>query len=129
DVIRALGRLGINVIVKLHDRSYDPDERASGGIDWHAQLDRVSREWHVHVAQSSDASPYLFVADALVTDHSSVGFEFMLLDRPVIVIDCPELIEKAHVGADKVSRLRSAAEVARSADEVAAVVVRELKHP
>ena len=59
----------------------------------------------------------------------SVGFEFMLLDRPVIVIDCPELIEKAHVGSDKVSRLRSAAEVVQNADEVAAAVVRALKHP
>ena len=53
----------------------------------------------------------------------------MLLDRPVIVIDCPELIDKAHVGADKVHRLRSGAAVAHSADEVASTVVRELKHP
>ena len=129
DVISALGRLGLNVIVKLHDRSYDPDDRASGGIDWQARLAQVSREWKVHVAEGSDASPYLFVADALVTDHSSVGFEFMLLDRPVIVIDCPELIDKAHVCADKVDRLRSGAEVAHSAVQVAATVVRELQHP
>ncbi len=129
DVIKALGRLDMNVIVKLHDRSYDPDERASGRIDWYARLERISRERNVHVARGSDASPYLFVADALVTDHSSVGFEFMLLDRPVIVIDCPQLIEKAHVAADKVSRLRRAAEVARSAAEVAAAVRRELTNP
>jgi glycosyltransferase involved in cell wall biosynthesis len=128
EVIRALGRLGINVIVKLHDRSFDPDERASGGIDWGTLLEQFGREGNVHVAQGSDASPYLFVADALVTDHSSVGFEFMLLDRPVIVIDCPQLIEKARVPSDKVERLRSAAAVAHSAAEVAAVVVEELKY-
>src|SRR6185436_8173208 len=75
DVIRALGRLGMNVIVKLHDRSYDRDARASGGVDWQTRLAQVSREWNVHLAEGADASPYLFVADALVTDHSSVGFE------------------------------------------------------
>jgi glycosyltransferase involved in cell wall biosynthesis len=104
--------------------------RTSGGIDWQARrLERVSCEWHVHVAQGSDASPYVFVADALVTDPSSVGFEFILLDRPVIVIDCPQLIEQTHVRSDEVSRLRSVAMVAQSADAVAGVVVRELKHP
>ena len=71
-----------NVIVKLHDRSYDSSDRASGGVDWRTQIERVCREHGVHLAQGFDASPYLFVADALVTDHSSVGFEFMLLDRP-----------------------------------------------
>ena len=33
---RALARLGVNVIVKLHDRSFDHGDRASGGIDWRA---------------------------------------------------------------------------------------------
>src|SRR5438094_225217 len=129
DVIRGLSRLGINVLVKLHDRSYDPGERASGGVDWRATLERLSRLGNVHVAGGSDASPYLFVSDALVTDHSSVGFEFMLLDRPVIVIDCPRLIEKARVNPDKVNELRGAAAVARTADEVAALVRRELDDP
>ena len=98
-------------------------------MDWRATLERLSRLGNVHVAGGSDASPYLFVSDALVTDHSSVGFEFMLLDRPVIVIDCPRLIEKARVNPDKVNELRGAAAVARTADEVAALVRRELDDP
>ena len=127
-IIRSLARLGVNVIVKLHDRSYDSSARASGGVDWRLQIERVCRENGFHFAQGFDVSPYLFVSDALVTDHSSVGFEFMLLDRPIVVVDCPELIEKAHVNPDKVARLRSAAEVVAAGD-VAAAVRRGLADP
>jgi hypothetical protein len=52
----------------------------------------------------------------------------MLLDRPVIVIDCPELLVKARVSRDKIKMLRSAAEVV-SAAEVAAGVERALADP
>ena len=115
-IIASLARLGGNVIVKLHDRSYDRAERASGGVDWRAKIERVCHAFGVHVAQGFDASPYLFAADALVTDHSSVGFEFMLLDRPLVIVDCPELLVKARVSRDKVAKLRSAADVVEAAD-------------
>src|SRR5207253_10615283 len=125
-VIRALAQTRINVIVKLHDRSYDGATRGSGGVDWRGYLRRICQEWNVHFAENPDASPYLFVADALVTDHSSVGFEFMLLDRPIVVINCPELLEKARVNPQKAALLRSAAEVVDSADGVAQAVRRAL---
>jgi glycosyltransferase involved in cell wall biosynthesis len=120
-IIRSLARLGGNVVVKLHDRSYDKSERASGGIDWRTRIEKLCGELGVHVAQRFDASPYLYIADALVTDHSSVGFEFMLLDRPIVVVDCPELLAKARVSRDKVTMLRSAADVAAAPDVAAAV--------
>jgi hypothetical protein len=129
DVIEALGRLGVNVIVKLHDRSYDQGVRASGGVDWRARLEWICRHEHLHLAQDADASPYLFVADVLVTDHSSVGFEFMLLDRPVVVIDCPTLIEKARVSRDKVRLLQSAAAVVTDTAEMTRAVRQELADP
>jgi hypothetical protein len=129
DVIRALGRLDVNVVVKIHDRSYDRTERGSGGVDWRARLEPVCRSVGAHLARNADASPYLFVADAIVTDHSSVGFEFMLLDRPIVTIDCPQLVEKARINPDKVSLLRSAARVAATAEEVVRAVEEELGAP
>jgi hypothetical protein len=112
DIVDALERLGLNVIVKLHDRTFD-QARGSAGIDWRRRLAESSRERlaRVRFAQDADVSPYLFASDLLVTDHSSVGFEFMLLDRPIVVIDCPELIEHAKINPDKVRTLRDAAEV------------------
>jgi glycosyltransferase involved in cell wall biosynthesis len=120
-IIASLARRGGNVIVKLHDRSYDTADRASGGIDWRKRIERICREFGVHVAHDFDASPYLFAADALVTDHSSVGFEFMLLDRPVVVVDCPDLLVHARVSRNKVALLRQAADVTDAAGIAAAV--------
>ena len=128
-IVEALRALDVNVIVKLHDRSAEPSERGSGGVDWRAQLERACRHPHVHVASDSNASPYMFVADVLVTDHSSVGFEFMLLDRPIVVVDCPQLIVKARVNPQKVEQLRSAAEVVADADAIGPAVRRALGWP
>lgn len=129
DVIVGLAQLGLNVIVKLHDRSCDRTPRGSGGVDWLRRLDELSHRYGVHIAKDSDSSPYLFVSDLLITDHSSVGFEFMLLDRPIIVIDCPELIRKARVSPDKVIRLRRAADVLTDARGLESAVSRALSSP
>ena len=36
------------------------------------------------VSEEDDANPFLILADALVTDYSSIVFEYALLDRPII---------------------------------------------
>jgi hypothetical protein len=128
-IIAALARMDVNVIVKLHDRSFEPSARGSGGVDWRLQLDTLRRKWPVHVAEGADVSPYLAVSDALVTDHSSVGFEFMLLDRPLVVVDCPVLLEKARVSPDKVRLLKGAADVVSGSKQVAGAIRQALSDP
>jgi hypothetical protein len=128
-IIAALGRLDLNVIVKLHDRSYDATTRGSGGIDWSQRLRRVCERHGAHLVQSADASSWLHAADLLVTDHSSVGFEYMLLDRPIVVIDSPELITHARVNRDKVAMLQRAAFVARARADVGPAVRDALASP
>jgi len=113
DLLPMLGGLDVNVIVKLHDRSFDARSKRPGSIDWRQQLESLCRSWRVHAARDGDISPYLYVSDVLVTDHSSAGFEYMLLDRPIVVIDCPELIQNARVAADKVRLLRRASIVVK----------------
>ncbi len=112
ELLQSLGRLNVNVIVKLHDRSFDERSQRPDSINWSRQLESLCESWRVHRAQDADIAPYLFVSDLLITDHSSAGFEFMLLDRPIVVIDCPELLRKARVASDKVALLRNAASVA-----------------
>jgi hypothetical protein len=129
-VLETLADLGFNVVVKLHDRSYEQSQRGSGGMNWRARLAMLEASCGLHVAKLTDASPYLFVADLLITDHSSVGFEFMLLDRPIIVVDCPRLIQIARVSLDKVRLLRSAADVITDeARDLPAAVTRALDDP
>jgi hypothetical protein len=119
ELLPALAGLDVNVIVKLHDRSFDERSRTTSSLDWRHELDALCRSWRVHAARDGDISRYLFVSDVLITDHSSAGFEFMLLDRPIVVIDCPPLLKHARVAPDKVQMLRDAAIVVK--DESAAI--------
>ena len=127
-IIQALLASGCNVIVKLHDRSLDPDPRYNGGVDWRERLARYAGAQFL-LASSGDSTPYLRASDLMVTDHSSIGFEFYVLDRPLIVYDAPDLIESARIIPDKVALLRSAADVVRSADELADAVQDALSNP
>jgi hypothetical protein len=112
EVIERLAAEGLQVIVKLHDRSYDLGRRGSGGIDWAARLERLENHPRVRLIREADGSPYLFVSDTMISDHSSIAFEYLLLDRPLVVIDRPELIHRAGINPQKVRQLRSAASVA-----------------
>ena len=123
-LIPALAALDVNVVVKLHDRSFDSRSRTAHSPDWREALDPLCAAARAVAARGSDIEPYLYAADVLVTDHSSAGFEFMLLDRPLVVIDCPELIASARVPADKVRMLRNAATVAPADARAVARAVR-----
>jgi len=120
-IVRTLAEEGFNVIVKLHDRSLDTDPRYNAGIDWRSRFQALAASLPGRVAftESADASPVLAAADAMVTDHSSIGFEYLVLDRPLIVFDAPDLPRAARVNPEKVQLLRSAADVARTPVETA----------
>jgi hypothetical protein len=118
-IVTSLAATGFSVIVKLHDRSFDPDPRYSGGIDWRARFAAIARTAPVRLVNTADSSPWLAAADLMVTDHSSVGFEYLVLDRPLIVYDVPELVEAARINPEKVRLLRSAATVVHTPAELA----------
>jgi hypothetical protein len=126
-IVMSLARAGFNVIVKLHDRSFDPDPYYNGGVDWRARFGAIARRAPVRLVETADSSPWLAAADLMVTDHSSVGFEYLVLDRPLIVYDVPELIEAARINPEKVSLLRSAATVVRRPDEVGCAAAAALR--
>jgi hypothetical protein len=128
-IIDALAAAGFNVVVKLHDRSYDRSQRGSGGIDWAERLARYRNHPLVRVVDDPDSAPYCVAADALVTDHSSVGFEYTLLDRPLVIVDCPKLVEHASVSRSRVVELRGAAEVVHSPADIPDAVARQLEAP
>ncbi len=110
-IISALLDTGRNVIVKLHDRSATPHPKYTAGIDWPARLAAFDGNPRFVLASGVDVSPLLAAADLLVTDHSTVGFEFALLDRPIVVYDAPELQAAARIDAGKWAQLRSMADV------------------
>ncbi len=77
-IVRAAAEAGWNVIVKLHDRSLDPDPRYSGGIDWRSRMRALEERGRICYVEDADSSPFLAAADAMITDHSSVGFEYLV---------------------------------------------------
>lgn len=129
EIVRCLAESGLNVIVKLHDRSLDADARYNGGIDWRARMRALERPGQVRFVEGADASPYLAAADVMVTDHSSVGFEYLVLDRPLIVFDAPDLPAAARINPEKIELLRSAATTVHDTNELRDSVRAELASP
>jgi hypothetical protein len=128
-IVRALVDAGCNVIVKLHDRSLDPDPRYSGGVDWPTRFRRLEAPGRLLFARDPDSTPYLRASDVMVTDHSTVGFEFCTLDRPLIVYDTPDLLRGARINPAKWRLLRSAATVVRTPGELLRAVDAALANP
>jgi CDP-glycerol glycerophosphotransferase (TagB/SpsB family) len=121
-LVEKLCAAGLAVIVKLHDRSRDPEYIHSGGINWPARLRPILEAGGGQLAESSDASPYLAAADVLITDHSSVGFEYLLLDRPLVRIEVPQLIAATNIHPDYVALMIEAATTVHNADEAVRAV-------
>src|SRR5919198_6140192 len=129
ELIERLLPLPINLVVKLHDRSRDARARYSGGVDWAARLRPYLSNGSGHLAAAADICPYLAAADVMVTDHSSAGFEYLLLDRPVVRIHMPELIEQANIHRDYVQLLADVSESTGAVDDTVAAIGRALADP
>ena len=128
-IIEALLQTDANVIVKLHDRSMRIHPKHTGGIDWPVRLAAFESNPRFVLARGPDAGPLLSAADVLVTDHSTVGFEFALLDRPIVVYDAPELKAAARIDAERWELLRSMAHVVNEPDTLRHAVMAAMVHP
>jgi CDP-glycerol glycerophosphotransferase (TagB/SpsB family) len=84
-LLAALAAWGGNTIVKLHDNAFDPRYARR---DWRAFLDSLAGP-RFAAPRAWDVIPLMHAADLLVTDISSVGFEFLQLDRPLLFMSFP----------------------------------------
>jgi hypothetical protein len=128
-LIERLLTLPLNLIVKLHDRSRDLRQQYSGGVDWVSRLSAMLHPPRALLALHANITPCLVAADVMITDHSSCGFEYLLLDRPLVRIEVPELLKQANIHADYVSLLAAAALNTRDAVGAATAVERALRDP
>ena len=143
DMFRVLAALDCNVIVKLHPVSYDRRVVAvhSGGVYWPSVVDRYVAEGHFVHAGNVDVADCLLGADAMVTDVSAVALEFMLLDKPVVYVECPDFYamfsRDGHYTAWdqnperdlRVNVGRTAGLRVNNLDEMRAAIQRALAHP
>ena len=129
ELVQRLGAAGYAVIVKLHDRSRDLEYVNSGGVDWGARLAPILKSHGGVLASGTNSSPYLAAADVMITDHSSVGFEYLLLDRPLIRIHVPELIKNTDIEPSYVELMASAATSVSDVEEVMRAVEEAVVDP
>jgi CDP-glycerol glycerophosphotransferase (TagB/SpsB family) len=130
ELVKRLGEAGYAVIVKLHDRSRDALNHAhSGGVDWGERLEPLLQRYGGLLATGSNSSRYLPAADVMITDHSSVGFEYLLLDRPLIRIHVPELIKNTDIEPSYVELMANASMSVNNVDETVAAVDRAFAEP
>lgn len=80
-----------NVIIKLSVDNFSAasNEYANGGVNWFEALASFEALPNVYLSRERLVDPYLAAADVLITDVSSVSFEFMVLGKPVVFIDTP----------------------------------------
>jgi CDP-glycerol glycerophosphotransferase (TagB/SpsB family) len=129
DLVDALGRLPVNLIVKLHDRSRDLRPHFSGGVDWPAALAPHLRAGSAVLASGADICPYLAASDVLITDHSSSGFEYLLVDRPLVRLHMPTLIADANIHQDYVQLLADVSDSTTGVADTVTAVERALADP
>jgi CDP-glycerol glycerophosphotransferase (TagB/SpsB family) len=129
ELVRRLSTLPVNLVVKLHDRSRDLRPQYSGGVDWVGRLQPRLTPPTGLLALHANITPCLAAADILITDHSSCGFEYMLLDRPIVRIEVPELLAQANVHPEYVRLLADASLDARDVDSTVSAVERALADP
>lgn len=128
-IIGTLLESGCNVIAKLHDNCFVRGERCAGDVDWRGRLARFASLSGFHLARSADSTAYMAASDILLTDHSSIGFEALAIDQPVVVFDAPDLVRVARINPEKVAFLRSAADIVTAADQLPRVLEAVLRHP
>jgi hypothetical protein len=110
------------VLVKLHENSRDLSEEKSGGIDWVGRLRPLLERAGGRLIDEADVSPWMVAADVLITDHSSVGFEYLLLDRPLVRIEMPELIARTSIPPDYIALMVDASTTTRGVHDTVAAV-------
>lgn len=121
--LRASGRY--DILIKLHDHPRDTT------VDWVARL-KPLLDRHTKLVRDYDIVPYLFAADLLISDASSVSSEYSLLDRPMVFLDVPQMIASMKAkgrAVDLQTWGRKAGTTVRWPDEAVDAVRESLAHP
>lgn len=118
-----------NTVVKLHDRLRDERPFYSGGLDWGSRVAPALQGPHAVLASGANICPCLAAADVMITDHSSAGFEYLLLDRPLVRVHVPELLEQSNTNGEYVDLLREASTSVTDTASILAAVEQSLANP
>lgn len=121
-------RTDLRVVIKPHPLTCDHQPK---WMAWWRGLVAADADVHLIEDAAADVQPWLGIADVLVTDASSVAFQYLALDRPIVLVTNPA---RGRPGADYDPdalewRWRTIGEEVTGADGLAAAVGRALADP
>lgn len=125
DIISVLKTMDVNFLVKIHDLSLNPKTNKR---DWGKYLNEV-QGGNMKVLWDRDIIPYMFIADVLITDASSTANEFTLLDRPILFMDAPKLLEKYSETSDLETWGRKIGKIVSKPSELKDAIINTLNNP
>ena len=129
EILDALASLDATVLVKLHPLFMRKNWPRKDGLQWCEVLSEFFLTHpNCHWIDAPDANSLLVAADVLVTDVSGIGFEYLLLNKPIIYYDSPEFF--ASSGTTGIEYWgRSGGEIVKSGSELLAAVQRAMADP
>jgi CDP-glycerol glycerophosphotransferase (TagB/SpsB family) len=117
----------INIIIKPHP--VIGDWRSAWMARW-ARMATTHRGVHLVADTHADVTPYLLASDVLVSDASSVIFEFLALDRPIVLVTNPlHTADPAWLSDDIVWQWRDLGHEIHDPGELPAAVALALRDP
>ena len=121
-LIETLRDLDFNLLIKLHACSFNTV--MTQGVDWYQRL-RSYIGAHVGLDQDVDDIPALQHADVLISDISSRTYNFMLLDKPVVLLAPDDLFSDV-LDRERIALMQQGSFTARSVADIQAFFTNEL---
>ncbi|MDP8207382.1 MAG: CDP-glycerol glycerophosphotransferase family protein [Candidatus Electryonea clarkiae] len=120
--IRELVDENTYLFIKLHGSTLGPF------IEHHRKL--ADEHENIFYIEDNDLSPYLLLADVMVSDVSSASMEFILLDKPVVLFNNPNAPDYSNFDPDDIEwAWRDVGIQANDINELKEGVRRSLKNP
>lgn len=126
DLVRAESP-GLNVIIKPHP--VIGDWRPRWMARW-ARMAATHRGVHLVTETHADIVPYMLASDVLLSDASSAIFEFLALDRPIVLFTNPlHAADPAWLEEDIAWLWRDVGHEVHAIDEIPGAVAQALRDP
>jgi CDP-glycerol glycerophosphotransferase (TagB/SpsB family) len=92
EIIKTIAKMDVNFLIKLHDRNYRM-WRKKNPMDWRRRLMDMKTP-NMRIITDYDICPAFYVSDLLISDVSSVSYEYCTLDRPMIFYHIDQMVER-----------------------------------